>query len=231
MQSPPCKSFAKWIKQQKAKESSENPNFGSTNPKLIEIARNELNRMEKLPGNVEPNRGNLNDPKIEWRTEKPNYTLANLAFMKGKCKSHERGSLEMVVQNAVKTWEMEASHKVNTSQWKTIVHDEYKVQANNKKQFELVEAAAKGNYNVLMAHVDKKLYDAEKEDFESSHQLFQHAFENAFPWEVLEVYAGPPHIVFSWRHWGETLKHLPNNSIRIFSIFRRVYWRIQRKQR
>jgi hypothetical protein len=24
-----------------------------------------------------------------------------------------------------------------------------------------------------------------------------------FSWEVLEVYAGPPVVVFKWRHWGQ----------------------------
>lgn len=208
MQSLPCESFAKWLKLQKVQEINEFSKSESTlgiSSKLIEIARNELNRMTKLPGNHEPDRGDLDDPKIKWRNGKPNYTLANLAFLKGKCMSHKNGSLEMIVQNAVKTWEMEASHKVNTAQWKTIVYDKYNVQANNKKKFELAEAAARGNYNVLMDHVDKTLYDAANEDFESSHHLFQHAFESSFPWEVLEVFAGPPNIVFSWRHWGEIL--------------------------
>lgn len=206
MQSLPCESFARWLKQQKVEKISEISNSGSTigiSPKLIEIARNELDRMVKFSGNVEPDRGDLNDPSITWRTKKPNYTLANLAFLKGKYMKHEKGSLEMIVENAVKTWEMEASHKVNTSQWTTVVQDQYNVQANNKKRFELEEAAARGNYNVMMDHVEKNLYDAENEDFESSHHLFQHAFESSFPWEVLEVFAGPPNLVFSWRHWGE----------------------------
>ena len=24
----------------------------------------------------------------------------------------------------------------------------------------------------------------------------------AFPWEVLEVFTGPPVVAFTWRHWG-----------------------------
>jgi len=31
--------------------------------------------------------------------------------------------------------------------------------------------------------------------------MFHHAFAS-FPWEVLEVYTGPPVVAFSWRHWG-----------------------------
>lgn len=200
-------SFANWLKSQNVDRSSEkNVSVGSTigiTPALIEIARVELKRMLTLTGNIEPNRGNLDEPEITWRHGKPNYTIANLAFLKGKSSDHQNASLEMVVENAVKTWEMEASHKIDTNQWKTIVQDEYSVQANGKKKFDLDEAAARGNYNVLMDHVDKNLYDAEKEDFETSHYLFQHAFESSFPWEVIDVFAGPPTIVFSWRHWGE----------------------------
>lgn len=40
--------------------------------------------------------------------------------------------------------------------------------------------------------------------FESSHQLFRGAFsDGVFPWEVLKVLSGPPHVVFTWRHWGK----------------------------
>jgi hypothetical protein len=205
MDSTSC-SFAKWLKQQNVNELSEISDHGSTigiNPKLLNIAKAELERMLKSPENIEPDRGDLDDPEIEWRSGKPNYTLANLAFLKGKCMAHQLGSLELIVQNAVKTWEMEASHKTNTAQWKTIVHDKYNVQANNNKKVYLKEAADKGNYNVLMQHVDKSLYDAESESFESSHHLFQKSFESSFPWEVLKVFAGPPNITFSWRHWGK----------------------------
>ncbi len=31
--------------------------------------------------------------------------------------------------------------------------------------------------------------------------MFHHSFA-AFPWEVLEVFTGPPVVTFSWRHWG-----------------------------
>lgn len=204
MDSSAC-SFSKWLKQQEASSLHSGTTI-EINAELLKTAKTELARMVQLPDNIEPERGDLDDPKTEWRSGKPDYTLANLAFLKGKCMSHQKGTLEMIVQNAVKTWEMEASHKVNTSQWKTVVHDKYNIQANNMKKFYLNEAAERGNYNVLMDHVDKSLYDAEKETFESSHHLFQHPFGSSFPWEVLEVYSGPPHITFSWRHWGNFLR-------------------------
>ena len=38
--------------------------------------------------------------------------------------------------------------------------------------------------------------------FEESHELFRGAFIDGFPWEVLKVLSGPPHVLFTWRHWG-----------------------------
>lgn len=187
------KSFASWVKKQDVEDL----------PELLECARTELNSVLQCPGNAEPERGHIDDPSIEWRSGKPNYSLANLAFVMGKSKCHAEGSLEMIVENAVKTWEMEASHKINTDQWQTIVHNKYSVQANGGKVFGLDEASKRGNYNVLMNEVDPTLYCAAKEDFDSSHHLFRDAFHHCFPWEVLEVFAGPPDLVFSFRHWGE----------------------------
>lgn len=95
-------SFGKWLNAAR----SEIPSAGSAagvSPKLIELARKEVNKMLKLPGNNEPNRGDLEISSIEWRKGKPDYTLANLAYLKGKSRSHEKGSLEMIVENAVKT--------------------------------------------------------------------------------------------------------------------------------
>ena len=39
--------------------------------------------------------------------------------------------------------------------------------------------------------------------FEESHDLFRDTFTSGFPWEVLKVLSGPPHVVFTWRHWGK----------------------------
>lgn len=99
------KSFACWLKQQNIQENgSKNSANGTTlgSEKLIENARRELNRMLELPENHEPDRGDLDEPTVEWRSGKPDYTLANLAYLKGKSMSHEKDSLEMIVENAVK---------------------------------------------------------------------------------------------------------------------------------
>ena len=58
---------------------------------------------------------------IVWRFgAPPDYTVANYAFATGKTKAHAPGSLEMIVENLVKTWEMERSHKSDPTQHKTV---------------------------------------------------------------------------------------------------------------
>lgn len=195
-------SFAVWLNRQA--EYDGKCVFSSGCPASLDMAAS--NEIKRLLGenscDYEPVRGFLDD-ETTWRHGKPNYSLVNLAYLKGKLSTHMKDSLEMIVENAVKTWEMEASHKTNTDQWETVVHDKYNVQSNFGKVFGLHEASKRGNYNVLLDSVDKELYCAANEDFDSSHHLFENAFRSCFPWEVLDVFTGPPNIVFSWRHWGE----------------------------
>ncbi len=45
--------------------------------------------------------------------------------------------------------------------------------------------------------------DCLRNDFEASHHLFRDAFTKGFQWELLKVLSGPPHVTFTWRHWGK----------------------------
>ncbi|CAG0888337.1 unnamed protein product [Cyprideis torosa] len=202
-------------------------------PGEIASAREDLERLLRQTGFAEPDRGDLDDPNIQWREGRPDYSIANLTYLKGKTKNHQPGSLEMVVENLIKTWEMEASHKINFRQWTTVDHDVYSVQANGGRIYRSEECCQMGNYNVLLDNCRKDLYDNQQETFESSHVKFRGAFPRGeksknlkegstrrlpsrlevgklergvfprgFPFEVLEVYAGPPKVVFSWRHWA-----------------------------
>ena len=45
-----------------------------------------------------------------------------------------KGSLEEIVQNAVKSWEMELSHKTRLKDFKTINPDKFKLFVNGNKQ-------------------------------------------------------------------------------------------------
>lgn len=59
-----------------------------------------------------PKRSYMDDPGIEWKQgHKPDYRLVNEKFMKERTKVHPEGSLEKIVEDLVKTWEMESTHK------------------------------------------------------------------------------------------------------------------------
>ncbi|XP_033647791.1 pathogen-related protein-like [Asterias rubens] len=166
--------------------------------RLIEL---ELQEMIDTYQFVRPDRGNLDAQPAPWRHVKPDYRKADLAFFKGKTMNHKPGSLEMIVENLVKTWEMEASHLPDYKTWSSIDADCYQFEVNGK-HFEGKKATMMGNYNTLLSVTSKELYDSDHHTFESSHDVFRGAFPNGFPWEVLHVFSGPPRVAFSWRHWA-----------------------------
>jgi hypothetical protein len=57
-----------------------------------------------------------------------------------------------------------------------------------------------GTYNAIIASPNE-FYSPEHLDLEKSHKTFK-SMMPTFAWEVLEVYSGPPTVVFKWRHWG-----------------------------
>ena len=58
-----------------------------------------------------PHRQYMDEPGIEWREGKPDFTKVDQAYLEGRTQTHKEGSLEKVVEDLVKNWEMEASHK------------------------------------------------------------------------------------------------------------------------
>lgn len=167
-----------------------------------EVSRDVLEKLLAKYNFREPNRGNLDDPNITWKTQKPNYDKANFAFLNGKTQNHKAGSLEEVAENLVKTWEMEATHKPVFEQWTTVDYNNYTVQVNGIDEIEGKVAMKIGNYNALMKHCPAYQKYGVTDDFEGSHKLFFDAFPGGFPWELLKVISGPPHILFTWRHWA-----------------------------
>jgi len=147
-----------------------------------------------------PYRQYMDEPGIQWREGKPDYTKVNKAYLEGRTRTHKEGSLEKIVEDLVKTWEMEASHKTRIEDWKSVDREAFTIRANNQRSFKLKEAIKEGNYNILMQN--QPLYNSEAHTFESSHNLFRSAFSEGFPWELLEVFSGPPRVAFSWRHWA-----------------------------
>ena len=61
-----------------------------------------------------PRRNYMDDPGIVWRSGKPDFTAVHKAYLEGRTKKHKVGSLEQIVEDLVKDWEMEASHKIRT---------------------------------------------------------------------------------------------------------------------
>lgn len=150
----------------------------------------------------EPVRSFMDNPDIQWRFGgPPDYSLTNYFYLKQRTKMHPAGSLEEIVENLVKTWEMERSHKLDPNQHQSVDTEKFRIGANGWKKYDNLEANQVGNYNVLMSGVDPKLWDGANTTWDDSHHKWHTAFA-AFPWEVLEVFSGPPTVGFSWRHWG-----------------------------
>ena len=59
----------------------------------IELVQQKLADLKTKFGFREPDRGDLDNPEIEWREEKPDYTRANYQYLKGKTQNHSAGIL------------------------------------------------------------------------------------------------------------------------------------------
>lgn len=168
----------------------------------LEEVKEELEMIKANHGWKEPERSFMDDPDTKWRFgDVPDYSLTNLKFLKERSKIHPEGSLEQIVENLVKTWEMERSHKLDATSHQSVDVENFKISANGGKVFNNEEANQVGNYNVLLNACPADLWDSENITWEGSHDAFHNAFA-AFPWEVLDVYSGPPKVAFTWRHWG-----------------------------
>ncbi|MBE9010547.1 SnoaL-like polyketide cyclase [Pseudanabaenaceae cyanobacterium LEGE 13415] len=136
-----------------------------------------------------------------WRyTLPPQYHRTN-AFLKQESQyQHLEGSLEAIVQNLVRAFEMEASFKTNPQQWVSIVQDKFRMSTNGGKAYTAADVVEQGTYNLFLTETEH--YNPKTEDFETSANLFHTAFPKGFVWELIEVLSGPPHVTFKWRHWG-----------------------------
>lgn len=168
----------------------------------LEACKKEYQQLVDEHGLIPPVRSFMDEPDTEWRFGgPPDYSLANLLYFKGRTKVHEEGSLALIVENLVKTWEMERSHKVQHKQHMSVDQEKFRIGANGWKKYNTAEAQEVGNYNVLLSGASPELWDAANITWDDSHHKWHAAFA-AFPWEVLEVFSGPPKVAFTWRHWG-----------------------------
>ncbi|CAM0913522.1 unnamed protein product [Alopecurus aequalis] len=135
----------------------------------------------------------------------PTFDVVNRLFEAGRTQEWPKGSLEETVENAIKTWEMELSHKARIQDFKSVSPGRFSLSVNGGRPLTGEETLAVGSYNALLASPllpGAGAYDAAAETFQSSHDLFRSAFPRGFAWEVVKVYSGPPVIAFKFRHWG-----------------------------
>lgn len=141
------------------------------------------------------------DDGVEWRYgERPDYSHTKTFLEQERKSNHAEGTLNAIAHNLVKTFEMEATFKTNPQQWISVVTDKFRMSTNGGKEYTAEDIIEQGTYNLFLENSDH--YRASDENFESSYKLFHTAFPNGFHWELIEVVAPPPNVVFKWRHWG-----------------------------
>ncbi|CAL0305465.1 unnamed protein product [Lupinus luteus] len=147
------------------------------------------------------------EKNIKWRYgAPPNYDLVNKLFEDGKTKEWPLGSVEEQVQTLVKNWEMEIFHKVDLQESRSMDPEKYTFSLNGRKPIGLKEIRKLGGGYIplLQTSLPEKLrpYDPYNETADSSHRAFTTTFPRGFALEILQVYSGPPTIVYKFRHWG-----------------------------
>ena len=143
----------------------------------------------------------MQDEGVAWRyDQRPDYSRTNSSLAKERKFNHADGTLDAIVHNLVKTFEMEASFKTKPQQWLSIVENKFRMSTNGGKEYTAQEIVDEGTYNLFLG--DSKQYKASEEDFDSSYNVFHTAFPDGFHWELVKVLSGPPNVIFKWRHWG-----------------------------
>lgn len=141
------------------------------------------------------------NPNVKWRYGvRPDYSGTNKTLRAESLFSHPQGSLEWIVQNLVRTFEMEATYKIDPNDWLSVDVEKFRMRTNNGPEYTVHDVIERGTYNLFLGETPH--YSSKAEDFESSVTSFHHAFPAGFLWELCEVLAGPPRAVCKWRHWG-----------------------------
>ncbi|KAK7410671.1 hypothetical protein VNO78_01648 [Psophocarpus tetragonolobus] len=148
------------------------------------------------------------EKNTKWRYgEPPTYDVVNRLFEEGRSKVWAPGSVEEQVQTIVKTWEMEMFHKVDRQDYRSLDIEKYSFSVNGRKGMSLEEKTKLGGGGYipfLETSLPKKMraYDPYVETADTAHVAFTTAFPRGFALEILDVYSGPPLIVYKFRHWG-----------------------------
>merc|ERR1711879_144251 len=179
------------------------------NPKKLtkekfEVENAELQKVIKETGMKRPDRSTaLAGENIKlWYGEKPDYTSADLHYLKTKSRNHPEGSLEQIVETTVKNVETELFHKTDPDQILLSDPKRFAAGLNSGPRCSMKEFMEKGSYNVLLDSPELDgINDAWKKNRSEVDSSFINAMKN-FSWEVLDVFSPPPIVSFSWRHWG-----------------------------
>ncbi|XP_077249832.1 pathogen-related protein-like [Tasmannia lanceolata] len=146
------------------------------------------------------------EKNTQWRFgAPPNFDAVNKLFEEGRTKEWPKGSLEETVQNFVKTWEMELFYKTNTDDFKTIDVEKYKFVLNGRPALLLEQVRKMGGYNaMLQTSMPERLrdYNPTVETPASSLKEFETTFPRGFAFEIVQVFSGPPVILYKFRHWA-----------------------------
>eukprot|EP00262_Sarcandra_glabra_P008541 TRINITY_DN22072_c0_g1_i1.p1 TRINITY_DN22072_c0_g1~~TRINITY_DN22072_c0_g1_i1.p1 ORF type:complete len:235 (-),score=38.72 TRINITY_DN22072_c0_g1_i1:299-1003(-) len=166
--------------------------------------------MASLTGEGDKYRSHIygdGEKNTKWRYgAPPNYEIVNKLFEEGRTKVWPKGSLEERVQHIVKSWEMEMFHKTCMDDYKTVNPSKYTFSLNGRKPITLEEKRKLGGgYNALLQTSlpeGLRCYDPAVETADSSHVAFTTTFPRGFALEIIQVYSGPPVIIYKFRHWG-----------------------------
>ncbi|KAL6269107.1 hypothetical protein ACE6H2_026018 [Prunus campanulata] len=147
------------------------------------------------------------EKNTKWRFgAPPNYDVVNKLFEEGRTKIWPPGSLEEMVQNLLKTYEMELFHKACVDDFKSIDPKKFTLSLNGRKGLGLEDIKKLGGgYNSLLQSSlpeEFQIYKPSEETEDSSNRAFTTTFPRGFAVEILQVYSGPPQIVYKFRHWA-----------------------------
>ncbi|QLE55988.1 ester cyclase [Nostoc sp. TCL26-01] len=139
---------------------------------------------------------------VEWRyAQKPDYSQIQEKLAQESTRNHLPNSLELLVQNLLQTFEIEANYKINPAQWLSVVPSQFRMSCNGGYRYTITDLINVGTYNLLIANTQH--HKANNAEITTANNLLHTAFPDGLLWEVLEVYSQPPDIVLKWRHWGE----------------------------
>jgi hypothetical protein len=107
----------------------------------------------------------------------------------------------LISSSTLSRTEIEASHKVKLSEWRTVDHETYIFSIDGRPRQLAEHMLAVGTSNVIIVSSESALQSRALR-IQGQAQDVQ-AYDATYAWEVLEVYSSPTIVAFQWRCWGE----------------------------